>query len=84
VRLQSQLESLLEECQIKLSSVVSDLLGASARRILKAIGDGETDPVRLKALGDKRLHATDAELIDALTGQVESPLGLFYSYTYSG
>lgn len=73
VRLQSQLESLLEECQIKLSSVVSDLLGASARRILKAIGDGETDPVRLKALGDKRLHATDAELIDALTGQVQSP-----------
>jgi transposase len=73
VRLQSQLESLLEECQIKLSSVVSDLLGASGRRILKAIGDGESDPVRLKALGDKRLHATDAELIDALTGQVQSP-----------
>jgi transposase len=73
VRLQSQLESLLEECQIKLSSVVSDLLGASGRRILKAIGDGETDPVRLKALGDKRLHATDAELIDALTGQIQYP-----------
>jgi transposase len=55
VRLQSQLESLLEECQIKLSSVVSDLLGASGRRILTAIAGGETDPVRLKGLADKRL-----------------------------
>ena len=47
VRLQSQLEGLLEECQIKLSSVVSDLLGASGQRILRAIATGETDPARL-------------------------------------
>jgi transposase len=69
VRLQSQLESLLEECQIKLSSVVSDLLGASGRRMLGAIAAGETDPARLRELGDRRLHATDAELTDALNGQ---------------
>jgi transposase len=36
VRLQGQLEALLEEAHIKLSSFVSDLLGASARRMLKA------------------------------------------------
>src|SRR5262249_23337291 len=60
VRLQSQLESLLEECQIKLSSVVSDLLGASGQRILRAIPAGETDPAHLRALGDKRLQATGA------------------------
>ena len=47
VRLQSQLESLLEECQIKLSSVVSDLLGASGLRILRALAQGETDPAQL-------------------------------------
>jgi len=69
VRPQSQLEGLLEECQIKLSSVVSDLLGASGQRILRAIAAGETDPARLRALGDKRLHASDAELKDALSGQ---------------
>jgi transposase len=69
VRLHSQLESLLEECQIKLSSVITDLLGASGRRILRAIAAGETDPARLMELGDKRLHATNAELIDALNGQ---------------
>jgi transposase len=71
VRLQSQLESVLEECQIKLSSLVSDLLGASGRRILRALADGETDPARLAALGDKRLRASQAELTDALSGPVQ-------------
>jgi transposase len=69
VRLQSQLESLLEECQIKLSSVISDLLGASGQRILRALAQGETDPVRLVQLGDRRLRASDAELKDAMSGQ---------------
>jgi len=66
VRLQNQLEALLEEAHIKLSSLVSDLLGASARRMLKALAEGETNPLTLAALGDKRLHATPAELRDAL------------------
>jgi transposase len=70
VRLQSQLESLLEECQVKLSSVISDLLGASGRRILRAMAKGETNPGQLADLGDKRLRASDAELTDALSGQV--------------
>jgi len=70
VRLQGQLESLLEESQIKLSSLISDLLGASGRRILRALADGETDPTRVAALGDKRLRASQAELTDALSGQV--------------
>src|SRR6202162_3441019 len=39
IRLQNQLESLLEEAHIKLSSLVSDLLGLSARRMLKAIAE---------------------------------------------
>jgi len=66
VRLQNQLESLLEECQIKLSSLVSDLLGASARRMLKALAEGETNPAALAALADKNLRATQAQLCDAL------------------
>jgi transposase len=43
-RLQNQLESLLEEAPIKLSSLVSDLLGARSRRMWKALADGETNP----------------------------------------
>src|SRR6266478_5342991 len=66
VRLQNQLEALLEEAHIKLSSLVSDLLGASARRMLKALADGETDPAALPALAHQRLRATSAELRDAL------------------
>ena len=66
VRLQNQLEALLEEAHIKLSSLVSDLLGASARRMLKALAEGETDPAALATLGDRRLRATPAELRDAL------------------
>jgi transposase len=60
------LEALLEEAHIKLSSLVSDLLGASARRMLNAIADGETDPAALAALAHQRLRATPAQLHDAL------------------
>jgi transposase len=66
VRLQNQLEALLEEAHIKLSSLVSDLLGASARRMLHALAEGETDPAALAVLGDQRLRATPAQLRDAL------------------
>ena len=66
VRLQNQLESFLEEAHIKLSSLVSDLLGLSARRMLKALADGETNPAALAALADQRLRATPAQLCDAL------------------
>ena len=66
VRLQNQLESLLEEAQVKLSSLVSDLFGLSARRMLRALADGETDPAALATLGDRRLHASQEQLCDAL------------------
>jgi transposase len=66
IRLQSQLESLLEEAHIKLSSLVSDLLGFSARRMLKALAEGETNPAALAALADERLRATPEQLSDAL------------------
>ncbi len=49
VQLQNRLEALLEEAHIKLSSLVSDLLGVSARRMLQALADGETGPRSLAA-----------------------------------
>src|SRR2546421_5886840 len=69
VRLQSQMECLLEEMRIKLSIVVSDLLGASGLRILHALAQGETDPKQLALLGDDRLKCTEEQLVDALTGR---------------
>ena len=71
VQLQNRLESLLEETHIKLSSLVSDLLGASARRMLRALADGETNPTALAALADKKLRATQAQLCDALAACTE-------------
>jgi transposase len=66
VQLQNRLECLLEEAHIKLSSLVSDLLGASARRMLQALADGETHPATLAGLADQRLRATQDQLCDAL------------------
>jgi transposase len=68
VRLQNQIECLLEEMRIKLSSVVSDLLGASGLRILRALAQGEIDPKKLAALADDRLKCTEEQLVDSLTG----------------
>ena len=66
VQLQNRLEALLEECHIKLSSLVSDLLGVSARRMVQALADGETDPAALAALANNHLRATQEQLRDAL------------------
>jgi len=66
VQLQNRLEALLEEAHIKLSSLVSDLLGPSARRMLHAIAEGATDPARVAALANERLRATPDALRDAL------------------
>ena len=62
----NQLESLLEQAHIKLSSLVSDLLGVSARRMLKALAEGESDPAALAAMADRGLRATPDQLRDAL------------------
>src|SRR5215468_3029869 len=66
VQLQNRLEALLEEAHIKLSSLVSDLFGASARCMLHAIADGETNCETLAALADRGLRATQEQLQDAL------------------
>jgi transposase len=70
-RLQNQLEALLEEAHIKLSSLVSDLLGASARHMLRALADGETDPAVLATMAHQRLQATQEQLRDALGAVTE-------------
>ena len=71
VRLQNQMECLLEEMRIRLSIVVSDLLGAGGLRILRALAQGETDPKQLAQLGDERLQCTEEQLVDALTGRAQ-------------
>ena len=69
VRLQNQVECLLEEMRIKLSSVISDLLGISGRRILRALAAGCSNAAQLAALGHPRLSASRERLEAALRGQ---------------
>jgi transposase len=66
VQLRNRLECLLEEAHLKVSSLVSDLLGLSSRRMLRAVASGETDPDTVVALGSPRLHATPDQFRDAL------------------
>lgn len=70
VRVRNQIEVLLEQAQIKLSSVVTDLLGKSGRRMLDALVRGISDPLELAGLGDRRLHASQEELADAWSGHL--------------
>ena len=72
-RLQNRVEGLLEEMRIKLSSVVSDLLGVSAWRMLAAIAEGETDASKLAELADPSLRATPEQLRDAVSGAAAVP-----------
>lgn len=72
VRIQNQVESLLEETRIKISSVLTDLFGSSGLRILSALARGATDPTQLAALADARVQCSPQELAAALTGTLNA------------
>lgn len=65
-----RIQKTLEEANLKLTQVISDVLGVSGRAMLKAIIAGETDPGRLVDLTSGRLKATRAQLVQALQGRV--------------
>jgi len=70
-RLHNQIEALLEEGQIKLTTLVSDLLGLSGWRILQALAQGRQTAVEMAALADARVRATPEQLADALEGNLD-------------
>jgi transposase len=65
-----RIQKVLEDANIKLSSVISDVVGVSGRRILGALLAGESDPEKLAALGHGRLCCSRSELVEALRGRV--------------
>ncbi len=69
-RVVNQLQKVLEWANIKLTSVVSDVMGVSARAMLVAIIGGEADQGVLAELAQGRLRAKQAELERALEGHV--------------
>ncbi len=70
VRHTQRIQATLEEANIKLASVISDILGLSGRRILKAIVAGESNPRRLAELGHSKLACSREELAAALEGRL--------------
>src|SRR5438034_10696881 len=60
-----RIQKLLEDANLKLASVVSDVMGKSGRAILDALVAGETDPAKLLALTDPRLRASPSALVEA-------------------
>lgn len=66
----NRVQKTLEDTNLKLGDVVSDVMGKAARSILYRIAEGETDPARLAALAVGRVRATQDELESALTGKV--------------
>jgi transposase len=65
-----RIQKTLEDANIKLDSVVTDILGLSGRRIIEALIAGQTMPQALATLAHRRIHASTDELEAALRGRV--------------
>ena len=65
-----RIQKTLEDANVKLTEVISNIVGVSGRAILHALIAGESDPARLADLTRGRLKATRADLMDALHGRV--------------
>lgn len=65
-----RIQKVLEDTNIKITGVISDILGVSGRAILNSLINGETDPQQLLACTTGRLTAPRAQLIEALRGRV--------------
>ena len=66
----NRLQKVLEDANIKLAGVATDVTGVSGRAILAALLDGTTDPATLAELAQGTLRAKRAELARALGGRV--------------
>lgn len=69
-RVANRLQKVLEDANIKLSSVASDVLGASGRDMLHALIEGKMTPVQMAELARRKMRVKIPQLIEALSGGV--------------
>jgi transposase len=69
-RVANRIQKVLEQANMKLSSVASDTLGVSGQLMIQAIIDGEEDPERLADLAKRKLRQRIPELQVALSGRI--------------
>ena len=68
-----RIEKVLEDANLKITSVLSDIMGKSGRAVLQALIDGHSDPQRLAScVVGNRLKASRAELVEALSGRIHA------------
>ena len=65
-----RIQKTLEDANIKLDSVITDVLGLSGRKIIEALIAGQRDPAELARLADRRVKASQDALRQALRGRV--------------
>jgi transposase len=65
-----RIQKVLEDANLKLDNVISDIVGHSGRAILRALIEGETDPQKLASLGHSQLKCSAEQLAEALHGKV--------------
>jgi transposase len=65
-----RIQKTLEDANIKLDSVITDIIGASGRKMIEALIAGENDPAKLARLADQRVKASQDTLRKALRGRV--------------
>ena len=65
-----RIQKTLEEANIKLDSVISDIMGVSGRRMIEAMIAGVRNPHQLAALANRGIKASPKELYDALHGRL--------------
>lgn len=71
-RQHNRIQKVLEGANIKLGSVVSDIMGVSARDMLNAIADGEDDPIKLAGYARRTMKKKKDDLELALRGYINS------------
>jgi transposase len=65
-----RIQKTLEDANLKVGSVLADILGKSGRAILQAIVDGQSDPEKLADLAQGSAKRKRAELVEALRGRI--------------
>jgi transposase len=65
-----RIQKTLEDANIKLDSVITDIIGVSGRKMIEALIAGQSDPAKLARLADRRVKASQESLRDALRGRV--------------
>jgi transposase len=65
-----RIDKLLQAANLRLGTVLADILGASGRAILAALAAGETDPERLADRVQTRIRASRQQVIEALRGRL--------------